>query len=135
MQASALSFAASLPAKIVGSASAHRKLPPGVASRRRSARLPPLSASAQENLTVDYSSSTSVFPAEACETLGGDACAANVFPETKLPPANNSANANKPSSEQIDREYLDYSEPRTVFPDEACDDLGGDFCKPEYQKA
>ncbi|EXB62838.1 hypothetical protein L484_008688 [Morus notabilis] len=34
--------------------------------------------------TVDYNSVFSVFPAEACETIGGEACWAGMFPEAKL---------------------------------------------------
>ena len=37
-------------------------------------------------------------------------------------------------TEPVDREYLQYDSPKTVFPAEACDDLGGEFCDPEYQK-
>ncbi|KAJ0101341.1 hypothetical protein Patl1_05406 [Pistacia atlantica] len=83
--------------------------------------------------TVDYSSMTSVFPAEACETIGGDACDAEMYPEVKPKPEIQSSKA-KTSSEPIDREYLDYSSPKTVFPGEACDDLGGEFCEPDYQE-
>lgn len=53
----------------------------------------------------------SVFPAEACETLGGDACAAEMFPEVK--PAPQAAVAARTSAEEVDREYLEYSEPKT----------------------
>ncbi|KAL5717358.1 hypothetical protein ACHQM5_010374 [Ranunculus cassubicifolius] len=91
-----------------------------------------LMATPVETSTVDYASSpTSVFPAEACETIGGDACDAQIFPETKLP-QDNSIKAK--SAEEVDREYVEYDEPKTVFPAEACDDLGGEFCQPEYQK-
>ncbi|KAF5187112.1 light-regulated protein-like [Thalictrum thalictroides] len=86
-----------------------------------------------ENSTVDYTSKTSVFPAEACETIGGDACDAEIFPEVKLKAEDGSTKA-KITQESVDREYLEYNEPKTVFPDEACDDLGGEFCQPEYQK-
>ncbi|XP_038893926.1 light-regulated protein, chloroplastic-like [Benincasa hispida] len=80
---------------------------------------------------VDYSSAISVFPAEACETIGGEACWANMFPEVRIQP---SLNNQKPAValEEIDREYLDYADSRTVFPGEACDDLGGEFCEPEF---
>ncbi|XP_004145699.2 light-regulated protein, chloroplastic [Cucumis sativus] len=82
---------------------------------------------------VDYSSAISVFPAEACETIGGEACGwENMFPEVRLQQA--SLNNQNPvaSSEEIDREYLDYADSKTVFPGEACDDLGGEFCEPEF---
>ncbi|XVE50032.1 hypothetical protein DITRI_Ditri01bG0129600 [Diplodiscus trichospermus] len=87
---------------------------------------------AQDNSTVDYSSMTSVFPAEACETIGGEACDVEMYPEVKLKPEAQSKN-DKTASEQIDREYLDYNSPKTVFLEEACDDLGGEFCEPPYQ--
>ena len=51
-----------------------------------------------------------VFPAEACETLGGEACDAAMFPEVKPAPAQASA---KEAAEEVDREYLDYAEPKT----------------------
>lgn len=52
----------------------------------------------------------SVFPAEACETVGGEACAADMYPEVKLEPE---ANKPKVASEPIEREYMDYTDPRT----------------------
>ena len=75
---------------------------------------------------------SSVFPAEACETIGGEACDAEMYPEVKLQPEPKSNNAGT-STETVDREYLEYNNPKTVFPAEACDDLGGEFCEPEYQ--
>ncbi|KAK8480910.1 hypothetical protein V6N13_080270 [Hibiscus sabdariffa] len=87
----------------------------------------------QDNSTVDYSSTASVFPAEACETVGGEACDVEMFPEVKLQKEAES-NKDKAGSEQVDREYLEYNSPKTVFIGEACDDLGGEFCEPEYQK-
>ncbi|WCJ26736.1 Light-regulated protein 1 chloroplastic [Euphorbia peplus] len=82
---------------------------------------------------VDYSSVTSVFPAEACETTGGEACEVEMYPETKL---KTEPKTTKPTTttEQIDREYLEYSSSKTVFLEEACDDLGGEFCEPEFLK-
>jgi len=54
----------------------------------------------------------SVFPAEACETVGGDACLADMNPEVKLQPeARNTPKT--AASENIEREYLDYNEPKT----------------------
>ncbi|KAF9618933.1 hypothetical protein IFM89_002928 [Coptis chinensis] len=86
-----------------------------------------------ENSTVDYTSKTSVFPAEACETIGGEACNAEIYPETTLKPEDTSIKG-KTTQESVDREYLEYEDQKTVFPGEACDDLGGEFCQPEYQK-
>ncbi|XP_055813895.1 light-regulated protein, chloroplastic [Solanum dulcamara] len=96
---------------------------------------PPIKATTLDTSTVDYSSMTSsVFPAEACETIGGEACDVEMYPETKpksaVPPT---ATSNTASSESVDREYLVYNEPKTVFLAEACDDLGGEFCEAEYQ--
>ncbi|KAF2307409.1 hypothetical protein GH714_026952 [Hevea brasiliensis] len=82
--------------------------------------------------TVDYSSVTSVFPAEACETIGGEACDVEMYPEVKLKSIATSTTST--TTEQIDTEYLDYNSPKTVFLEEACDDLGGEFCDPEYKK-
>ncbi|KAJ6800968.1 light-regulated protein-like [Iris pallida] len=83
--------------------------------------------------TVDYSSSlTSVFPAEACETIGGEACNVEMYPEAKLEASANRGEASV-GSEEVEREYLEYDQSKTVFPGEACDDLGGEFCDPEYQ--
>ncbi|EYU31873.1 hypothetical protein MIMGU_mgv1a016240mg [Erythranthe guttata] len=76
----------------------------------------------------------SVFPAEACETVGGEACLADIGPEVKLEPAQPNI-PKKTASEPIDREYLDYTQDsRTVLLGEACEVLGGDFCEPPYPK-
>eukprot|EP00262_Sarcandra_glabra_P022466 TRINITY_DN9965_c0_g1_i2.p1 TRINITY_DN9965_c0_g1~~TRINITY_DN9965_c0_g1_i2.p1 ORF type:complete len:139 (-),score=14.42 TRINITY_DN9965_c0_g1_i2:365-781(-) len=83
--------------------------------------------------TVDYTSSTSVFPAEACDTVGGEACDAKMYPEVK-PKAEAGGTKARNVSEEVDREYFEYNEAKTVFPGEACDDLGGEFCEPEYQQ-
>lgn len=54
----------------------------------------------------------SVFPAEACEVVGGEACDAEMYPEVKLkaeagnPPA-------RSATEGVDREYLEYNSPKT----------------------
>lgn len=54
----------------------------------------------------------SVFPAEACETIGGDACMANMYPEVKLnPEARN--NTSRASMETMERDYLEYNEAKT----------------------
>ncbi|XP_011098964.1 light-regulated protein-like [Sesamum indicum] len=52
------------------------------------------------------------------------------YPEVKL-----EAEAKKPKtvSEAVEREYLEYTDPRTVLLGEACDVLGGEFCNPPYQ--
>lgn len=89
------------------------------------------SAVGQDPSTVDYSSISSVFPAEACDTVGGEACDVEMYPEVKLKPE---AKKGGSVTEPVDREYLQYDSPKTVFPAEACDDLGGEFCDPEYQK-
>ncbi|RVW29193.1 Light-regulated protein 1, chloroplastic [Vitis vinifera] len=93
-------------------------------SKLQTSPFPPLRATSklQETpSTVDYSSTTS------------EACDAEMYPEVKLkaeagnPPA-------RSATEGVDREYLEYNSPKTVFPGEACDDLGGEFCEPEYQE-
>ncbi|XP_015893906.3 light-regulated protein 1, chloroplastic [Ziziphus jujuba] len=106
-----------------------QKLNGSLASRRSSVKAATVT---YDNYTVDYSSQISVFPAEACETIGGEACWAGMFPEAKLEqqPQNSAARA----SEDIDREYLQYTDAKTVFRGEACDDLGGAFCEREYQR-
>ncbi|CAL9066131.1 light-regulated protein, chloroplastic-like [Musa acuminata AAA Group] len=90
-----------------------------------------VAVTSSETSTIDYSSSLSVFPMEACEILGGEACNARMFPEAKLAAA--AGSGGRPASEEIDRDYLEYNDPKTVFPGEACDDLGGEFCQAEYQ--
>ncbi|RLN21980.1 light-induced protein 1-like [Panicum miliaceum] len=87
---------------------------------------------AAEPAEVDYSSSFSVFPMEACELLGGDACSAQMYPEAKLAGAAAAAEAAS-RREEVERDYLSYDESKTVFPGEACDDLGGEFCEAPYQ--
>ncbi|XP_022148909.1 light-regulated protein-like [Momordica charantia] len=89
------------------------------------------SAVGKDPSTVDYTSTSSVFPAEACDTVGGEACDVEMYPEVKLKPETKKGSS---VSEPVDREYLQYDSPKTVFPGEACDDLGGEFCDPEYQK-
>ncbi|KAK3183894.1 hypothetical protein Dsin_031180 [Dipteronia sinensis] len=98
-------------------------------------RCPPIKATASTNdtSTFDYSSAFSVFPAEACETVGGEACLADMYPEAKIKPEAKN-DAARIASEAIDREYLEYNEAETVFKGDACDNLGGIFCDLEYQK-
>ncbi|XP_043725139.1 light-regulated protein, chloroplastic [Telopea speciosissima] len=83
---------------------------------------------------IDYSSMVSVFPAEACETIGGEACAAEMYPEVKIKTEDGNDTVAKTVPEMVDREYFEYNDPKTVFPGEACDDLGGEFCEADYQK-
>ncbi|XP_074275165.1 light-regulated protein, chloroplastic [Silene latifolia] len=86
-----------------------------------------------EPLSVNYNSPTSVFPAEACETVGGDACSANMYPEVKLSKSEEKGNK-KVTIEQVDRDYFDYnSQSKSVLMGEACDDLGGQFCEAPYK--
>ncbi|XP_031490562.1 light-regulated protein, chloroplastic-like [Nymphaea colorata] len=86
-----------------------------------------------EPLAFNYNSTFSVFPAEACEVVGGAACATIVCPDVK-PRAETAGNYGRwVLAEQVDREYLQYEEAKTVFRSEACDDLGGEFCEAEYQ--
>ncbi|XWS68747.1 hypothetical protein CRYUN_Cryun04dG0118300 [Craigia yunnanensis] len=54
-----------------------------------------------------------------------------MFPEVKLKPEAQ-GNKDKTASEQTDREYL-VQQSQDVFLGEVCDDLGGEFCEPEYQ--
>ncbi|KAL5797285.1 hypothetical protein ACOSQ2_002105 [Xanthoceras sorbifolium] len=98
-------------------------------------RCPPIKATSAtyDTSTFDYNSAFSVFPAEACETIGGEACLADMYPEVKIKPdARN--DAARIASEAIDREYFEYNEAKTVFKGEACDDLGGIFCERDYQR-
>jgi len=56
----------------------------------------------------------SVFPAEACETIGGEACWAGMFPEAKLQQqAKSSTPTSTATTESFDREYLEYTDPKT----------------------
>ncbi|KAK1270427.1 Light-regulated protein [Acorus gramineus] len=130
MQAATFVLQAPLPLTRFQSSPAPRLL---AKPNRRVLHTPIRVAEFPESSTVDYSSANSVFPAEACETIGGDACSADTYPEAKLT-ADASNNKPRVSAEEIDREYVEYNEPKTVFPGEACDDLGGEFCAPEYQE-
>uniref|UniRef100_A0A1J3E3X8 Light-regulated protein n=1 Tax=Noccaea caerulescens TaxID=107243 RepID=A0A1J3E3X8_NOCCA len=101
------------------------------ASRVSSLRPNASSPSTSDSLTIDYNSLLSVFPAEACETISGYACSADIYPEVKL----DTKPVPRPvAPEPVDREYIEYNNPKTVFRAEACDDLGGEFCEPDYQK-
>ncbi|CAJ1790567.1 unnamed protein product [Sphenostylis stenocarpa] len=102
---------------------------------RSSPRFSPIRVATAEpdTSTVDYNSAFSVFPAEACETIGGETCMADMYPEAKVQPQAKSATP-RVSTENVEREYLEYNDPKTVFRAEACDDLGGTFCEHDYQK-
>nr|ACG41909.1 light-induced protein 1-like [Zea mays] len=124
--ATAVRFSAVLPVK--GRPAAKSTVVVRVPASRRSVRAAAVVAA--EAAEIDYNSSFSVFPMEACDLLGGDACSAQMYPETKLASA---AAAASRRVEEVERDYLSYDEPRTVFPGEACDDLGGEFCEAPYQ--
>lgn len=55
---------------------------------------------------------SSVFPAEACETVGGDACSVEMYPEVK-PTPEAERSPKRTASENIDREYYEYDSPKT----------------------
>ncbi|KAH1080661.1 hypothetical protein J1N35_020422 [Gossypium stocksii] len=108
------------------------RLGSSIASPRRGLSIK-ATATTYDPSMVDYSSMLSVFPAEACETIGGDACRADIYPEVKLKPEARN-NSPRTTTELMDREYLEYNDAKTVFCAEACDDLGGEFCSQEYQR-
>lgn len=54
-----------------------------------------------------------MFPAEACETVGGEACLADMYPEVKLQPEASNDAPKTAASENIDRDYLEYNDPKT----------------------
>ncbi|KAL9331154.1 hypothetical protein ACSQ67_000764 [Phaseolus vulgaris] len=58
---------------------------------------------------------------------------AEMYPEAKLQPQAKN-DTPRVATENVEREYLEYNDPQTVFRGEACDDLGGSFCEHEYQK-
>ncbi|XP_061358583.1 light-regulated protein 1, chloroplastic [Gastrolobium bilobum] len=134
----ALTFAAPnvVPLKHAKSVSHLTSFPTKLTGSRASPRYPPIKFAAVNHDTsiVDYNSSFSVFPAEACETIGGEACLADVYPEVKPQPEASNGTTPSVASENVEREYLQYNDPKTVFRAEACDDLGGIFCEQEYQK-
>lgn len=111
-------------------------------------------------VTCSFKPVFSVFPAEACETIGGDACLAEMYPDIRLQPE--ARNERARALEATEREYFEYNEAKTknsftvvrcisvvnvcrinkhdiavvyrVFKAEACDNLGGIFCEREYQR-
>ncbi|XP_074564966.1 light-regulated protein, chloroplastic [Curcuma longa] len=125
MQAAAVCFTPSiLPIRST------RSLVPSSAKPRRAFIIRSM---AGETSTFDYSSTVSVFPMEACDVLGGEACNTKMFPEVKLAASDSNTTGSTAASEEIERDYLEYDDSKTVFPGEACDDLGGEFCEAEYQ--
>ncbi|CBI21280.3 hypothetical protein AAG906_023432 [Vitis piasezkii] len=108
--------------------------PPKLATSLTSRR-PPIkaAAAAYDSSTVDYNSMTSVFPAEACDVIGGEACLADCYPEVRLKQEARNRAA-RTASEVTERDYYEYNDAKTVFRAEACDDLGGLFCEREYQR-
>jgi hypothetical protein len=53
-----------------------------------------------------------VFPMEACELLGGEACSAQMYPEVK-PAAAAEEVISWMRKEGVERDYLAYDEPKT----------------------
>ncbi|VAH57055.1 unnamed protein product [Triticum turgidum subsp. durum] len=113
MMQAAVALSAVLPVAVRGRPAARRRSATVAGGGRRTVGAG-VRASAAAAPEADYSSSVSVFPMEACDLVGGEACEAQMYPE-------------------VEREYLAYDGPKTVFPDEACDDLGGEFCEAPYQ--
>jgi hypothetical protein len=84
---------------------------------------------------VNYAGKSSVFPAEACDEVGGDACNVDgVGPEVKPKAAEAAPPAPKAETDGTNRVYVNYAGKKSVLAGEACDDLGGEFCEPEYQE-
>lgn len=84
---------------------------------------------------VNYAGKSSVFPAEACDEVGGDACnVEGVGPEVKPKAAEAAPPAPKAETDGTNRVYVNYAGKKSVLAGEACDDLGGEFCEPEYQE-
>uniref|UniRef100_A0ACD5XQW4 Uncharacterized protein n=1 Tax=Avena sativa TaxID=4498 RepID=A0ACD5XQW4_AVESA len=132
MQA-ATGLLAVLPVVAKGSRLAVRRRSVVVAGTGRLAGGVVVRAAATGAAEVDYSSDVSVFPMEACDLVGGEACeAAEMYPETKLGDSVPAVAASR-VTEEVEREYLSYDDAKTVFPGEACDDLGGEFCEAPYQ--
>ncbi|KAJ4757407.1 Light-induced protein 1-like [Rhynchospora pubera] len=125
--ATAISFTVTIPIK-----GTKNLAPRSVAKINRKLISPKAVAITAEPSVISYDSPISVFPMEACDLIGGDACDVRMFRETKLE-ANASRSEARVAREEVDRDYLEYNEPRTVFPGEACDNLGGEFCEAPYQ--
>ena len=60
-----------------------------------------------------YELNCSVFPAEACETIGGEACDAEMYREVNLKPEAKKATTIETTLELADMEYMDYDGPKT----------------------
>ncbi|BBM96917.1 hypothetical protein MPTK1_1g01540 [Marchantia polymorpha subsp. ruderalis] len=146
MQPAAMSIVCGNPTVCAAAASPSIAAPKhGVSTRRTSlahvranTRFPTLKVQAQpaeQELTFNYEGQkTTVFPAEACDELGEEYCGMEGVGKEVKPKAQ-AISEEKPSSEAgVDREYEEYKGDKTVFPGEACDELGGEFCDPEYQK-
>ncbi|KAL9251686.1 Light-regulated protein 1, chloroplastic-like protein [Drosera capensis] len=89
-----------------------------------------------DNQTFDYNSTAlSVFPAEACETVGGEACTAYILPEAKIEQEAASIRTGSANVVALEREYFDYTkQSKSVLKGEACDILGGEFCLAPYKR-
>uniref|UniRef100_A0A0C9RXF7 TSA: Wollemia nobilis Ref_Wollemi_Transcript_5979_650 transcribed RNA sequence n=1 Tax=Wollemia nobilis TaxID=56998 RepID=A0A0C9RXF7_9CONI len=113
----------------------HVKPSPSLKRMTKQRPVPTWRAMAADPSYIDYKSSQkSVFPAEACDTVGGEACEGPIGTEVKAEAKAKASATSSSTAEGVDREYVEYdSSPKTVFPGEACDDLGGEFCEPEYQ--
>ncbi|KAG6536613.1 hypothetical protein ZIOFF_001671 [Zingiber officinale] len=70
-------------------------------------------STAAEKSTFDYSSTVSVFPMEACDILGGEACDTKMFPEVKLAASDKNTAGSSVASEEIERDYLEYDDSKT----------------------
>ncbi|CAN0924865.1 Light-regulated protein 1, chloroplastic [Linum grandiflorum] len=72
--------------------------------------------------SVNYNSAVSVFPAEGCDTVGGDACLADMYPEVKLQQITADDQGRMADrvddSDLVDREYLEYDDSTTVILEE-----------------
>lgn len=56
---------------------------------------------------------SSVFPAEACETIGGEACDVEMFPEVKPAAPDSNITRARVGSEEVEREYVEYNDQKT----------------------
>ncbi|VAH72676.1 unnamed protein product [Triticum turgidum subsp. durum] len=131
MMQAAVALSAVLPVAVRGRPAARRSSATVAGGGRRILGVG-VRASAAAAPEADYSSNVSVFPMEACDLVGGEACDAQMYPEIKLG-AGTGGPAAAARAPEVEREYLAYDEPKTVFPDEACDDLGGEFCEAPYE--
>lgn len=57
-------------------------------------------------------SASSVFPAEACMTIGGEACDVEMYPEVKFQPEVK-CNKTTIAAELMNREYMEYDSSKT----------------------